>query len=128
MKDTVTLYRPMNKAELDLIKETDWKKFPPRLDFQPFFYPVTNLVYARQINKWNLDRYGEGFIVEFDISKGYLKNYELKTVGDKDVATEYWIPSEKLEEFNNNIKDRIRLRVTQRVIKNTHLIHEVDTK
>lgn len=33
------LYRPVNQAELDLIEQSGWRKFPARLPEQPFFYP-----------------------------------------------------------------------------------------
>ncbi len=46
---TVTLYRPVGPAELDLIEATGWRKFPPRLPEQPIFYPVLNEEYAAQI-------------------------------------------------------------------------------
>ena len=46
-----TLYRPVNNKELDLIKDSGMKKFPPRLAEQPIFYPVTNIEYARKITK-----------------------------------------------------------------------------
>ena len=38
----VTLFRPVGQKELDLIKESDWRRFPPRLHWQPVFYPVLN--------------------------------------------------------------------------------------
>ena len=45
----VTLFRPVGPAELELIKASGWKAFPPRLPDQPIFYPVTNHAYATQI-------------------------------------------------------------------------------
>ena len=54
--DIVTLYRPVGSKELELINESDWKKFPPRLYWQPVFYPVLNEEYAIQIARdWNVD-------------------------------------------------------------------------
>jgi len=44
-----TLYRPVGIKELELIERLDWKAFPPRLDWQPIFYPVLNQPYAEQI-------------------------------------------------------------------------------
>lgn len=40
MNPLTTLYRPVGQAELDLIKIGGFRKFPPRLPDQPFFYPV----------------------------------------------------------------------------------------
>jgi len=104
----VTLYRPVNSVELKLVRDSGWKRFPPRLEQQPIFYPVLNLEYAIEINKWNFSSYGEGFILEFDIRKKYLDLFEVQNVGDK-YHNEYWIPAIELEEFNNNIIGIIRL-------------------
>jgi hypothetical protein len=47
--ETVTLFRPVGPKELELIKASGYKAFPPRLPDQPIFYPVTNHAYATQI-------------------------------------------------------------------------------
>ena len=53
-KDSTTLYRPVGQKELNLITESDFIKFPPRLPEQPIFYPVLNEEYAVQIaHNWN---------------------------------------------------------------------------
>lgn len=74
MQNTQTLYRPINKAELDLIAASGFLKFPPRLPEQPFFYPVMNEEYARQITvEWNVPAYGAGYVVKFEVEVEYLK-------------------------------------------------------
>jgi len=35
-----TLYRPVGQGELDLIRASGFREFPPRLPEQPIFYPV----------------------------------------------------------------------------------------
>jgi hypothetical protein len=40
--NTKTLYRPVGPKELELIKQSSWRAFPPRLPEQPIFYPVMN--------------------------------------------------------------------------------------
>ena len=47
--ELTTLYRPVGPKELELIEQSGWKKFPPRLSEQPIFYPVMNEEYAIQI-------------------------------------------------------------------------------
>ncbi len=42
------LFRPVGEAELRLIAETNFRTFPPRLDWQPIFYPVLNQRYAKR--------------------------------------------------------------------------------
>jgi hypothetical protein len=56
MEDEVTvLYRPIGPRELELLEAVGWKRWPPRLPGQPFFYPVSNEQYATEIaSKWNV--------------------------------------------------------------------------
>ncbi|MDJ0795372.1 MAG: hypothetical protein QNJ51_00845 [Calothrix sp. MO_167.B12] len=49
MEKTVTLYRPTGPEELELIKQTGYTKWPPRLPEQPIFYPVTK---KRDASPW----------------------------------------------------------------------------
>jgi len=104
------LYRPVNKLELDSIVESEWTKFPPRLPEQPIFYPVLSLEYAKKIHKWNIDAYGNGYIVEFEIDNMFLVIHHIEThnVGGKD-DNEFWIKSEDLNNFNNHIIGKIKL-------------------
>ena len=101
--ETTILYRPVNQTELNLIEQSEWKKFPPRLPEQPFFYPVTNEEYAIQISReWNVPAYGVGFVTKFAVRTNYLTKFKVENVGGK-IHNELWIPSEELEEFNSNI-------------------------
>ncbi len=105
----MVLFRPVNDKELDLIIESGYKKFPPRLPEQPIFYPVLNKEYAIQITKdWNIPAYGVGYVVEFDIDDNYIKQFTAQNVGDV-IHNELWIPSEELEEFNSKIIGNIRI-------------------
>lgn len=102
------LYRPINKNELKLIKESEWNGFPPRLPEQPIFYPVLDYNYAKKINKWNVNAYGNGYIVEFHIDDDYISEFDIHNVGNRN-DNEYWIPSDELNEFNKNIIGKIKL-------------------
>jgi hypothetical protein len=100
---TVTLYRPTGQAELDLIRQSDCRAFPPRLPDQPIFYPVLNEEYATQIARdWNTKDGGIGYVVRFQVEKAFLDRYQVQTAGAR-VHQEYWIPAEELEEFNRHI-------------------------
>jgi len=106
--ETITLYRPINNEEFDLIKLSNFSKFPPRLDSHPIFYPVVNLKYALELSQWNMHSYGAGFITKFKIKKEFLDNFEIHCVGDN-YHLEYWIPAEELDKFNSNIVGKIEL-------------------
>jgi len=115
--DIVMLYRPVGQMELDLIRELGMRAFPPRLPEQPIFYPVTNQQYAEQIARdWNTkdERSGyTGYVLSFAVSAEYLKQFPVKQVGDRE-HTEYWIPAEKLEEFNQFIVGKIQILAVYR--------------
>ncbi|HKA17581.1 MAG TPA: hypothetical protein VKN18_04625 [Blastocatellia bacterium] len=101
----MVLYRPVGTKELELIKASGWRSFPPRLPEQPIFYPVTTESYATQIArdwnaKYNTDK--KGYVTRFLVRKSYLSRFERKIVGGSE-HEEYWIPAEELEEFNRNI-------------------------
>jgi hypothetical protein len=107
-----TLYRPTGFKELQLIVDAYFKKFPPRLEWQPIFYPVLNKEYACEIaSKWNTkDEFGDylGFVTAFDISDEEFSKYEVQNVGASH-HNELWVPAEKLEDFNTAITSKIRL-------------------
>ena len=110
--ELTTLYRPVGRAELDLIRASRFREFPPRLPGQPFFYPVTNEEYATQIARdWNTKDANSGFIgyvLRFDVRSSFLDKYEVHTVGDSH-HREYWIPAADLDEFNRNMVGAIEV-------------------
>ncbi|MCB0825609.1 MAG: hypothetical protein KDC26_05430 [Armatimonadetes bacterium] len=102
------MFRPCNQAELDLVAESGYTAWPPRLPEQPIFYPVTNLQYAREINEWNITQFGHGFVTRFCVRKAFSDRYSVQTVGRSD-QTEWWIPAEDLDELNRNIVGKIEV-------------------
>ena len=98
--DTTVLFRPVGERELALIRESDYRAFPPRLPDQPIFYPVTNEDYAAQIARdWNTHDGGIGYVTRFRVPSAFLESYPRRTVGAS-MHEEYWIPAEELPDFN----------------------------
>lgn len=102
----MTLFRPVGQKELELIRWSGMREFPPRLAWQPIFYPVVNEEYAVEIARdWNTKDAASGFagfVTRFAVRADFLAQYEVRTVG----ATrhqEYWIPAEHLAELNRCI-------------------------
>ena len=92
-----------------MIRESGWKKFPPRLPEQPIFYPVLTEEYAIQIARdWNTRDGGTGYVLHFEVESEYLKQFPVQTAGAR-VHQEYWIPAEQLEEFNDRIVGLIQI-------------------
>lgn len=112
MLNTQLLYRPVGLKEMELIAESGFKKFPPRLMWQPIFYPVLNEQYASQIAlDWNTNDSFSGFcgiVTAFNVNQDFLKNYEVQNVGGT-IHNELWIPATELDVFNENIVGNIEI-------------------
>ena len=101
--DTVTLWRPVGPAELELIQQAKMLAFPPRLPEQPIFYPVLSENYAIKIARdWNVPASGVGCVTRFAVLKSFLNNYAVQEAGGR-AHREYWIPAEQIEAFNKAI-------------------------
>jgi hypothetical protein len=104
-----TLYRPTGEKELELIRASGWRAFPPRLPEQPIFYPVLNEGYATQIARgWNTRDGGTGYVLRFSVDAEYLEQFPVQTAGAR-IHQEYWIPAEGLAEFNRHIIGMIEI-------------------
>src|SRR5688572_29191207 len=112
MGSTTTLYRPVGQKEFDLIAQADYRAFPPRLSWQPIFYPVLSLDYAIQIARaWNTkdaDNGCVGYVMQFGVDSDYLAQFAVQRVGGTE-HLEYWIPAEELSTFNTRIVGRIKV-------------------
>lgn len=112
MKTNITLYRPTGANEQELIIDSGMKRYPPRLYWQPIFYPVLNFQYAAEIaERWNMvdeDSDGVGFVTAFEIPEEYFKLFQVQTVGLVH-HQELWVPATQLDEFNDAIVNGIRV-------------------
>jgi len=106
------MYRPVGQAELDLIRGSQFREFPPRLPEQPIFYPVLTEEYATQIARdWNTkdERSGfVGYVLRFQVRGEFLAKYDVHVVGSAG-HREYWIPAGELPEFNANIVGEVEI-------------------
>lgn len=105
------LYRPVGTKELELIRESGYRKYPPRLPEQPIFYPVLNEKYATEIAanwnaKYNSDH--RGYVTQFEIDDIYVQQFEIHTVGNRH-HEELWIPAEEMETLNAHIIGEIKV-------------------
>jgi hypothetical protein len=112
MSDTTLLYRPVGPRELELVKASGWRRWPPRLPEQPIFYPVTNEEYAAEIaSTWNVAENGAGYVTRFHVRTSFMQQFETHCVGASH-HIEWWIPAERLEELNDNIVGSIEVIAT----------------
>jgi len=112
MPELTTLYRPVGRKELELIRRTGFRSFPPRLPEQPFFYPVLSEECATQIARdWNTKDEAsglEGHVLRFRVRSEFLSRYDVRIVGSS-AHREYWIPAGELDELNRNIDGVIEI-------------------
>lgn len=110
--EAITLYRPVGLKELELIMASAFQSFPPRLEWQPIFYPVLNQAYAEQIAlEWNTVDAFSGFcgvVTAFDVDKVHFAKYAVQRVGGA-IHDELWVPAGELDDFNAHIVGNIRL-------------------
>ena len=100
---TTTLWRTTGPDELALVRGSAWRRWPPRLPEQPFFYPVLNEEYATQIAQgWNTKNGGTGYVTRFEIDTDFIARYERRVVGSKS-HEELWVPADELEQFNDHV-------------------------
>lgn len=108
----ITLFRPTGGLEHELIRQSGYKRFPPRKSNQPIFYPVASEEYAIQIaREWNAkdeENGCVGYVLKFDVRKDYIASYNIHIVGSS-MHREYWIPAEHMEKFNANIVGPIQV-------------------
>jgi hypothetical protein len=102
-RQTTTLWRPTGPEELELVRQSNWLAWPPRLPDQPIFYPVLNEDYAIRIARdWNVKHSGVGYVTRFTVDTDYLRRYPVQQVGGRTIL-ELWVPAEELDEFNAHI-------------------------
>jgi hypothetical protein len=108
----IKLYRPVGQLELDLIKNSDYNSFPPRLSWQPIFYPVLDYEYACSIARdWNTNDETNGnigYVTQFEIPLDYFNKFKIENVGASN-HNELWVPAEELENFNAHIQGKIKV-------------------
>ncbi len=107
------LFRPVGLAELELIAASGYREYPPRFVWQPIFYPVLTVEYARAIiTQWN-SREAEaghcGFVTAFDIPDEFVSRYPVQQLGGGPTFRELWVPAEDLPELNAHIAGPIRV-------------------
>ena len=107
--ETVELWRPTGPEELELVRASGSKRWPPRLSDQPIFYLVLNEDYATRIARdWDVKASGVGFVTRFRVRRSC--RFSIATRFGRSAArrfSKYWIPAEDLEGLNDNIVGEI---------------------
>src|SRR3954453_22573873 len=108
-----TLYRPVGERELDLVRESGFRRFPPRLPEQPIFYPVLTEEYATRIARdWNTRDAASGFVgyvLRFAVRADVFERWPPQQGAAGETFRELWVPAEELDDFNAAIVGPIEL-------------------
>ncbi|MDX1694347.1 MAG: hypothetical protein R3208_11340 [Ketobacteraceae bacterium] len=108
-RETVTLYRSVGPGQLKCIADSGWKRFPPRLHWQRYFYPMLHESFAHRIaSQWNVEQSGVGYVVRFRVRKEYIDPLPVYIIGGPE-HKEYRIPAEDFERLNSNIVGAIEV-------------------
>ncbi|MFE0026530.1 hypothetical protein [Amycolatopsis sp. NPDC059021] len=103
MSETTTLWRPTGPEELELVRASGWREWPPRLPDQSIFYPVLNEDYAVKIARdWNVPHSGVGYVTRFEVETAFVERYPVQQAGGRTIL-ELWVPAGELAEFNTHI-------------------------
>ncbi|MFM9950487.1 MAG: hypothetical protein ACKV1O_21300 [Saprospiraceae bacterium] len=123
--------------ELELIIATQSREFPPRLHWQPIFYPVLNFEYAADIaREWNVSDSASGycgFVTAFELPEAYIETFEVQNVGGIH-HNELWVPAEDLKTFNQNIQGYIQVEAAfygdqySGVVESTHFFRQLNAQ
>ncbi|MCG8917803.1 hypothetical protein L6E12_18650 [Actinokineospora sp. PR83] len=106
---TTELWRPTGPEELELVRASGWRRWPPRLPDQPIFYPVLDEDYAITIARdWNVPHSGVGYVTRFSVDTAFLRRYPVRQAGGRTIL-ELWVPAEELAEFNRHIAGLIEV-------------------
>ncbi|MFF3869482.1 hypothetical protein [Micromonospora sp. NPDC001898] len=106
---TTVLWRPTGPEELELVRLSGWRRWPPRLPDQPIFYPVLNEEYAIMIARdWNVPASGVGYVTRFHVESDFVRRYPVRQAGGEAIL-ELWVPAEELDEFNDHIVGSIEV-------------------
>ncbi|GAB2831234.1 hypothetical protein GCM10022221_32600 [Actinocorallia aurea] len=98
-----TLWRPVGPAELELLRASGMREWPPRLPDQPIFYPVLREEYAAEIARdWNVDAAGSGHVTRFRVATAFARRYPTRQAGGS-AHLELWIPAEDVPALNAHL-------------------------
>lgn len=108
-------YRPTGAKELELVEQSGWRAWPPRLPDQPIFYPVLSFEDAEKIARdWNSTRTSPdnfGYVTRFEIDQETAARYAVQEAGGQE-HQELWVPAEELDRFNEGIVGVIEVVAT----------------
>lgn len=71
-----------------MIAASGWRRFPPRLDWQPIFYPVLTADYATRIaGEWNTRGGGLGYVPQFEVDADHPTSRATERQPDRERLT-----------------------------------------
>jgi hypothetical protein len=109
---TTILYRPAGQEELDLVKKSGFKAFPPAVEAQPVLNFLESEEYAtfiaRQVDANKSSSGYIGYVLSVSVHTDFITQFAIRKEGSA-IALEYEIPADRIIQFNENIVGMIEL-------------------
>ncbi|MCT2279063.1 ADP-ribosylation/crystallin J1 [Micromonospora chalcea] len=101
--ETTVLWRPAGPRELDLIRESGWRRWPPISLDRLYFFPILSEDFAiGGARDWNSSGPGVRYVTRFRVETGFLRRYSTRVFGGS-AAPMLWVPTKDMDEFNAHI-------------------------
>ena len=101
------LFRSTGVAELRLVRDLDWRAWPPRLPEQSIFCPVMTFAYAERIARdWSAVDDAWGFVTPSDVAGDMAARHPIQEAGGR-AHSELWVLAKDLAAFDRAIVGRI---------------------
>jgi hypothetical protein len=103
---TTILYRPAGQEELDLVKKSGFRAFPPRAEAQPILNFLVSEEYAtfiaRHVNANKASSGYMGYVLSVSVHTDFVTQFAIRKESPA-IALEYEIPAGRIIQFNENI-------------------------
>src|SRR5713226_2015643 len=112
-QSTTVLYRPVGRRELELIRVSTFRAFPPLPPGQSIFKATLTHEHAAEVARaWSAKEktavYSDVYVTRFHVESAFLSRYPQHQVAGSS-HREYLIPADELDEFNGYIRGIIEL-------------------
>lgn len=101
--DTTTLWHPAGPDEIDHIRASGWRQWPPVPHERLYFYPILNESFAISgARHWNSLGTGVKYVLRLYTETDFIRRYSTRSFGGS-AAPMLWVPVEDMHEFNAHI-------------------------
>ncbi|HWS36466.1 MAG TPA: ADP-ribosylation/crystallin J1 [Actinoplanes sp.] len=101
--ETTALWRPAGPRELDLIRASGWRRWPPVPLERLYFYPILSESFAvTGAQHWTSSDSGVRYVLRIHVETDFVGRYSTRSFGGS-AAPMLWVPAEDMDEFNAHV-------------------------